>query len=145
MKSLSITAENFGIIRESLKNNESVTVNGVITLTSFVANTEKINPNGKKTRTPFFYVSDTGAKYTSTKLKNLLGIEAEVKGERKATTFASLWEQTKGLAKTASIKELKEAATFLTDLAKEREKEAKEAKEAEIKRLENLLKKLKGK
>ena len=48
MKTLKITAENFGTIRETLKAGESVKVNEVVTLTSYKANTEKVNANGKK-------------------------------------------------------------------------------------------------
>lgn len=145
MKNLNISRENFSSIREALKAGATVNVNSVVTLTSFVANSEKVNSNGKKTRTPFLYVADNGTKYTSTSLKALLGIECESKGARKETTFTTLWLQAKGLAKSATAKELKEAATFLTDLAKEKEKEEKDAKAAEIKRLEALLKELKEK
>lgn len=145
MKTLKITAENFGAIRESLKSGESVNVNGAVTLTGYKANTEKVNANGKKTRTPFYYVSENGKLYTSTTLKTLLGIETETKGERKETTFASIWEQARGLAQNASITELKEAAKFLTDLAKEKAEAAKKAEEEEIKSLEARLKALKAK
>lgn len=145
MKTLKITAENFGAIREALKANESVNVNNVVTLTSYKANTEKVNSNGKKTRTPFYYVSESGKVYTSTTLKTLLGIETEIKGERKETTFAIIWEQAKGLASNASIAELKEAAKFLTELAKQKAEDAKKAEAEEIKSLEARLKALKAK
>lgn len=145
MKNLKITAENFGTIRETLKAGESVQVNEVVTLTSYKANTEKVNANGKKTRTPFYYVSESGKLYTSTTLKALLNIEAETKGERKETTFASIWEQAKGLAKDASITELKEAAKYLQELAKEKAEAAKKAEAEEIKSLEARLKALKAK
>lgn len=145
MKTLKITVENFGTIRESLKASESVNVNGLITLTSYKANTEKVNANGKKTRTPFYYVSESGKLYTSTTLKAFLGIEAETKGERKETTFASIWEQAKGLASNASIEELKEAAKYLQELAKEKTEAAKKAEQDEIKSLEARLKALKAK
>lgn len=145
MKQLKVTAENFGAIRESLKAGESVQVNEVVTLTGYRANTEKVNPNGKKTRTPFYYVSESGKLYTSTTLKALLGIEAETKGERKETTFASIWEQAKGLANNASIEELKAAAKFLQELAKQKAEETKKAEAEEIKSLEARLKELKAK
>lgn len=145
MKKMQVTAENFGVIRESLKAGESVQVNEVVTLTGYKANTEKVNPNGKKTRTPFYYIAESGKLYTSTTLKALLGIEAETKSERKETTFASIWEQAKGLASNASIAELKEAAKFLTDLAKQKAEEAKKAEQDEIKSLEARLKALKAK
>lgn len=145
MKNLVITAENFGAIRESLKAGESVNVNNVVVLTSYKANTEKVNANGKKTRTPFYYISESNKVYTSTTLKTLLGIETETKGERKETTFSSIWEQAKGLANNASIAELKEAAKFLTDLAKQKAEEAKKAEQDEIKSLEARLKELKAK
>jgi hypothetical protein len=145
MKTLKITAENFSAIRENLKANEAVNVNEVVTLIGFKANTEKVNENGKKTRTPFYYVSESGKLYTSTTLKALLGIEAETKGERKETTFASIWEQAKGLANNASIAELKEAAKFLTELAKQKAEDAKKAEAEEIKMLEARLKALKAK
>lgn len=145
MKTLNITAENFGAIREALKAGESVQVNEIVTLTSYKANTEKVNENGKKTRTPFYYIAESGKLYTSTTLKSLLGIETETKGERKETTFASIWEQAKGLANNASIEELKAAAKFLQDLAKEKAEAAKKAEAEEIKSLEARLKALKSK
>jgi hypothetical protein len=145
MKNLVITTENFGSIRESLKAGESVNVNNVVVLTGYKANTEKVNANGKKTRTPFYYISESNKVYTSTTLKALLGIEAETKGERKETTFASIWEQAKGLASNASIAELKEAAKFLQELAKQKAEEAKKAEAEEIKSLEARLKALKAK
>jgi hypothetical protein len=114
-------------------------------LVGFIANTEKINPNGKKTRTPFYYKTEEGAKLTSTQLKEKLGIEAEKKGERKETTFAVIWEQAKGLAQTASIEELKEAAKLLQALIKEKQEAAKKAEQDEIKSLEARLKELKAK
>lgn len=122
MVQMTITAENFSAIREELKNGSAVQVNNAITLVSFESNTERVNANGKKTRTPFYYIADNGKKYTSTTLKELLGIEAETKSQREETTFAKVWEQAKGLAKSATSKELKEAAKYLTDLAKEAEK-----------------------
>lgn len=145
MKTLNVTSENFSVIRETLKAGESVNVNNVVTLVSYKANTEKVNANGKKTRTPFYYISEDGKQYTSTILKTLLGIEAETKGERKETTFASIWEQAKGLANNASIEELKAAAKFLTELTKQKTEEAKKAEEEEIKNLEARLKALKAK
>lgn len=145
MKNLVITAENFGTIREALKAGESVQVNEIITLTGYKANTEKVNPNGKKTRTPFYYLTEDGAKLTSTQLKTKLGLETETKGERKETTFASIWEQAKGLAKDASITELKEAAKYLQELAKEKAEAVKKAEQDEIKSLEARLKALKAK
>ena len=145
MKNLVVTAENFGTIREALKAGESVNVNEIVVLTGCKLNTEKVNPNGKKTRTPFYYVSESGKVYTSTTLKTLLGIETETKSERKETTFASIWEQAKGLASNASISELKEAAKFLQDLAKQKAEEAKNAEAAEINSLEARLKALKAK
>lgn len=145
MKNLVVTADNFGSIRESLKASESVNVNNIITLVGFKANTEKVNANGKKTRTPFYYIAENGKLYTSTTLKSLLGIEAETKGERKETTFASIWEQAKGLASNASIEELKAAAKFLQELAKQKAEEAKKAEAEEIKSLEARLKALKAK
>lgn len=145
MKNLVITAENFGTIREALKANESVCVNNAITLVSFKANTEKVNANGKKTRTPFYYISESGKSYTSTTLKEFLGLETEKKSERKETTFATIWEQAKGLAQSASIEELKAAAKFLQELTKQKAEDAKKAEAEEIKSLEARLKALKAK
>lgn len=132
MTDVKVAAENFSLVRESLKNGESVNVNNVVVLTSFIANTEKVNPNGKKTRTPFYYVSEDGKKYTSTTLKELLGIEQETRGKREETTFAKVWEQARGLAQRASSEELKEAAKFLQEAAKEAAKreEAERASKA---------------
>jgi hypothetical protein len=122
MVQLTISAENFSAIREELKNGSTVQVNNLITLVGYEPNKEWVNPNGKKTRTPFYYLAEGGKRYTSTTLKEVLGIEAETKSQREATTFAKVWEQAKGLAKEATSKELKEAAKYLQDLAKEAEK-----------------------
>ena len=130
MVQLTISAENFSAIREELKNGLSVRVNNAVTLVGYEPNKEWVNPNGKKTRTPFYYLAESGKKYTSTTLKEALGIEAETKSQREATTFAKVWEQAKGLAKEATSEELKEAAKYLADLAKEAAKrEAEETKE----------------
>lgn len=145
MKTLQVNADNFGTIRETLKAGESCKVNNLITLTGYIANTEKVNANGKKTRTAFMYITDEGRRYTSTQLKAVLGMEAETKKERKETTFATIWEQAKGLSKNASIAELKDAAKFLQELAKEKETAAKKAEADEIKQLEARLKALKAK
>lgn len=130
MLQMTISAENFSAIREELKNGSAVQVNNQITLVGYEANTERVNPNGKKTRTPFYYLADNGRKYTSTTLKEALGIETETKSQREETTFAKVWEQARGLAKAATSEELKEAAKYLQDLAKEvAKREAEEAKE----------------
>lgn len=131
MKKLNVTAENFSAIRECLKSGENVEVNEKVKLIGYIPNTEKVNENGKKTRTPFYYLDSNGKRYTSTTLKEVLGIEPETKGERESTTFSKVWEQAKGLAKQATSKELKEAAKYLTELAKEVEKREKESKEEE--------------
>lgn len=130
MKQMSISAENFSAIREELKNGTAVRVNNLVTLVGYEPNREWVNDNGKKTRTPFYYLAEGGKRYTSTTLKEVLGIEAETKGHREETTFAKVWEQAKGLAKEAASDELREAAKYLTELAKEAAKrEAEEAKE----------------
>lgn len=131
MVQMTITAENFAALRENLKNGEPIQVNNQIILIGYEPNIERINPNGKKTRTPFYYLSEGGKKYTSTTLKEALGIEPETKGKREETTFAKVWEQAKGLAKEAMSKELKEAAKYLTDLAKEAEKREEAEKQAQ--------------
>lgn len=122
MLQLNVTAENFSTIRETLKSGETAQVNNQITLVGYEPNKEWVNDNGKKTRTPFYYLAEGGKKYTSTTLKEALGIETETKSQREETTFAKVWEQAKGLAKEATSKELKEAAKYLLDLAKEAEK-----------------------
>lgn len=131
MKNLNITSENFGAIREALKNGESVNVNDTIVLVSFQANTETINPaTGKKTRTPFYYVTEDGVKYTSTRLKEVLGIEAEKKGIRTEVTFATIWEQIPGLAKAATIAEVEAAYNQLGEILTAMKEEAAQAVEA---------------
>lgn len=127
MKKLNVTAENFSAIREALKMRESVRVNDKVTLVSFEANTQRVAESGKVVRTPFYYVADDETKYTSVTLKKLLGIELETKGERKTTTFASVWEQAAKLASDASDDEISEAIKTLQDIQKIR-KEAAEAK-----------------
>ena len=131
MVQLTITAENFSAIRETLKRGESTQVNNSITLVGYEPNTERVNPNGKKTRTPFYYLSEGGKKYTSTTLKEALGLETETKSQREETTFAKVWEQAKGLAKAATSEELKEAAKYLADLAKEAQKREEAEKQAQ--------------
>lgn len=145
MKNLNVTAENFSVIRETLKANEICKVNNKVTLKTYIANSEKVNESGKKTRTPFYYVTENGLKFTSTQLKELLGIETETKNSRKETTFSVIWEQAEKLAKTATRHELETAAKYLTDLAKQKKAEEKKAEDEEIKALEARLKELKAK
>jgi hypothetical protein len=123
MKNLSVNANNFSEIRENLKSGETVLVNNVITITGYEANTEKISHNGKKVRTPFFYILENGTKVNSTKLKAMLNIEAETKGSRKETTFNSIWEQTILLASSADLDVLKEALTELKKVIENKEAE----------------------
>lgn len=145
MKNLSVNENNFSEIRETLKNGEKCNVNNVLTIVSFESNTERISENGKKVRTPFMYILENGTKVTSTKLKALLNIEPEKKGERKETTFATIWEQAKGLAKDATETEIQEAAKYFQELLKAKKEAAKAAKAAKIAELERQLKALKGK
>lgn len=130
MKHLIVTAENFSAIREALKNRESVCVNGKVNLVSFEANTQRVSESGKVVRTPFYYVSEDETKYTSVTLKKLLGIELETKGERKATTFASVWEQAAKLASDASDDEIIDAIKILQEIQKARKEAEKARKEA---------------
>lgn len=123
---LNVTAENFSIIRETLKSGKSANINTIITLVGFEPNTETLNKQtGKITRTPFYYVSEDGKKYTSTQLKEVLNIEPEKKGSRRETTFAAIFEQLKGLANRATLEELQEANNFFERVYKER-KESEE-------------------
>lgn len=140
MKKLNVTVENFSVIREELKAGGKVLVNDKIPLVHYVANTERISENGKKVRTPFYYVAENGIKYTSTTLKQLLGLELETKGERKQTTFATVWVQAQSLAKVASTEELQEAVKHLQSILKERKEEEKAKAEKERKRKEALAK-----
>lgn len=131
MKKMNVTSENFSAIREALKNGESVNVNDAIVLVSFQANTETINPEtGKKTRTPFYYVAEGGNKYTSTRLKEVLGIETEKKGTRTEVTFEAIWEQIPGLAKAASIPVVEAAYIQLGEILATMKAEAAQAVEA---------------
>lgn len=131
MKNLNVTAENFSAIREALKSRESVRVNGKVTLVSFEANTQRISESGKVVRTPFYYVADDDTKFTSVTLKKLLGIELETKGERKTTTFASIWEQAAKLASDASDDEISDAIKTLQGIQKARKAEAEAKAKAE--------------
>lgn len=133
LKHLNITEENFPVIREELKARNSVRVNNQITLVSFIANTEYISDKGGKVRTPFYYVDSDGNKYIAKTLKERLGLKPETKGERKATTFASLWEQTSRKAEEATSEELTEAIKHLQGIldARKAEAEAKAKAEAE--------------
>lgn len=139
---LSVTNENFQLVRETLKEGKQVRVNDKVTLTGYIANTETISANGRKVRTPFYYVGEGGKKYTSYQLKNVLGIEPETKGERKKETFANLYERLSLMAEEATEEELQTAATFFTQKAEEKRRQAAEAIEEEKKKLIERLKAL---
>lgn len=139
---LSVTDENFQVIRETLKEGKQVRVNDKVSLTGYIANTETISANGRKVRTPFYYLSEDGNKLTSYKLKAMLGIEPETKGERKKETFASLYERLTLMAEEATEEELQTAATFFTRKAEEKRRQAAEAIEEEKKTLIERLKAL---
>lgn len=132
---LQVTNENFAAIRESLKEGKQVRVNDKVTLTGYIANTESISANGRKVRTPFYYVGEEDKKYTSYQLKAVLGIEPETKGERKKETFASLYERLSLMAEEATEEELQTAATFFTQKAEEKRRQAAEAIEEEKNKL----------
>ena len=128
---LQVTNENFAAIREALKEGKQVNVNGKVSLTGYIANTESISANGRKVRTPFFYVSEDGNKLTSYKLKAMLGIEPETKGERKKETFASLYERLSLMADEATEEELQTASTFFAEKAEAKRAAAEQAREDE--------------
>lgn len=140
--SLQVTNENFASIREALKEGKKVSVNGKVSLTGYIANTETISANGRKVRTPFYYVGEDNKKYTSYQLKNVLGIEPETKGERKKETFANLYERLSLMAEEATQEELETAAAFFTQKAEEKRRAAAEAIEEEKKKLIERLKAL---
>ena len=128
---LQVTNENFAAIREALKEGKHVNVNGKVSLTGYIANTETISANGRKVRTPFYYVGEGEKKYTSYQLKAILGIEPETKGERKKETFSSLYERLSLMADEATEEELQMAATFFTQKAEEKRRAAEQAREDE--------------
>lgn len=128
---LQVTNENFAAIREALKEGKHVRVNDKVTLTGYIANTESISANGRKVRTPFYYVGEGDKKYTSYQLKNVLGIEPETKGERKKETFANLYERLSLMADEATEEELQTASTFFTQKAEEKRRAAEQAREDE--------------
>lgn len=132
---LSVSNENFQLVRETLKEGKKVSVNGKVKLTGYIANNETISANGRKVRTPFYYVGENDKKYTSYQLKNVLGIEPETKGERKKETFANLYERLSLMAGEATEEELQTAATFFAQKAEEKRKKAAEAIEEEKKSL----------
>ena len=129
--SLQVTNENFAAIREALKEGKKVSVNGKVSLTGYIANTETISANGRKVRTPFYYVSEDGNKLTSYKLKAILGIEPETKGERKKETFAGLYERLSLMADEATEEELQTAANFFAEKAEAKRRAAEQAREEE--------------
>lgn len=139
---LQVSNENFQVIRESLKEGKQVRVNDKVNLTGYIANTETISANGRKVRTPFYYVSEDGNKLTSYKLKAILGIEPETKGERKKETFASLYKRLSLMADEASEEELQTAASFFADKAEAKRAAAAAAIEEEKKSLIERLKAL---
>lgn len=139
---LQVTNENFAAIREALKEGKKVSVNGKVSLTGYIANTETISANGRKVRTPFYYVSEDGSKLNSYQLKAVLGIEPEKKGERKKETFANLYERLSLMADEATEQELQTAANFFTQKAEEKRRAAAEAIEEEKKTLIERLKAL---
>ena len=128
---LQVTNENFAAIREALKEGKQVNVNGKVSLTGYIANTESISANGRKVRTPFYYVGEGDKKYTSYQIKAILGIEPETKGERKKETFSSLYERLSLMADEATEEELQTAATFFTQKAEEKRRAAEQAREDE--------------
>lgn len=142
MKTLNVNGSSFSQIRETLKSGETVCVNNTVNIVSFELNTEKVSPNGKKVRTPFFYVLENGQKVNSTKLKAMLGIEAETKGARKETTFESIWEQAILLAAAADLDVLKEAIKELKNVIDNKEAEKAALLEAEKQRIIEAAKKL---
>ena len=133
--SLQVSNENFQVIRETLKEGKQVNVNGKVLLTGYIANTETISANGRKVRTPFYYVGEDDKKYTSYQLKAILGIEPETKGERKKETFASLYERISLMADEASEEELQTASTFFAEKAEEKRQAAEQAREEEKNKL----------
>ena len=128
---LSVTNENFQVIRESLKEGKQVRVNDKVSLTGYIANTESISANGRKVRTPFYYVGEGDKKYTSYQLKAVLGIEPETKGERKKETFSSLYERLSLMADEATEEELQTAASFFAEKAEAKRAAAAQARENE--------------
>lgn len=128
---LQVTNENFAAIREALKEGKKVSVNGKIALTGYIANTESISANGRKVRTPFYYVGEGDKKYTSYQLKSVLGIEPETKGERKKETFANLYERLSLMADEATEEELQTAASFFAEKAEAKRAAAAQAREDE--------------
>ena len=139
---LQVTNENFAAIREALKEGKQVRVNDKVNLTGYIANTETISANGRKVRTPFYYVGEDNKKYTSYQLKAILGIEPETKGERKKETFSSLYERLSLMADEATEEELQTASTFFTQKAEEKRRAAEQAIEEEKKTLIERLKAL---
>ena len=128
---LQVTNENFAAIRAALKEGKKVSVNGKVSLTGYIANTESISANGRKVRTPFYYVGEDDKKYTSYQLKAVLGIEPETKGERKKETFSSLYERLSLMADEATEEELQTAASFFADKAEAKRAAAAQAREEE--------------
>ena len=128
---LQVTEENFQVVRESLKEGKQVRVNDKVNLTGYIANTESISANGRKVRTPFYYVGEGEKKYTSYQLKAVLGIEPETKGERKKETFASLYERLSLMADEATEEELETAANFFAEKAEAKRAAAAQAREDE--------------
>ena len=128
---LQVTNENFASIREALKEGKQVRVNDKVNLTGYIANTETISANGRKVRTPFYYVGEDNKKYTCYKLKAILGIEPETKGERKKETFANLYERLSLMADEATEEELQTAASFFAGKAEAKRAAAAQAREDE--------------
>ncbi len=128
---LSVSNENFQVIRESLKEGKQVRVNDKIALTGYIPNTETISANGRKVRTPFYYVGEDEKRYTSYQLKAVLGIEPETKGERKKETFSNLYERLSLMADEATEEELQTAATFFAEKAEAKRAAAEQAREDE--------------
>ena len=139
---LQVTGENFAAIREALKEGKQVNVNGKVSLTGYIANTETISANGRKVRTPFYYVGEDDKKYTSYQLKAVLGIEPETKVERKRETFSSRYERLTLMAEEATEEELQTAATFFTQKAEEKRRAAEQAREEEKTKLIERLRQL---
>lgn len=130
MKNLNVTADNFSVVRETLKAGESVNVNGIVSLVSFIPNKESISANGKKVRTPFYYVTDKNERLTSYQLKEKLSIEAEKKGKREETTFAKLWAQISLMIAKATREEIENALIAFQEESNRRKKAEEERRRA---------------
>jgi lipopolysaccharide export LptBFGC system permease protein LptF len=153
MRNLNITSDNFKVagFETTLENGTKVQVLDYLTASAQVAK----GLASKTTGTQVLYVLDIDGQRTELKgtafknwcEKNGIGIihKGGATGAKEKRTFSVVFEELQKKAESATVEELKYAAKYLQDIAKEKQEAANKAEADEIKQLEARLKALKAK